>query len=429
MLKEKIISKEAKVGIIGLGYVGLPLAIEAAHAGFQVTGFDVNPVRVKEINGGNSYIPDVSPEIIKGVRTSDRFQATTDFDLLKNIDVIVICVPTPLSEKKEPDVSYIEAAINEISQRLKENQLVILESTTYPGTTEELVLPALERNGLKVGNDFFLAFSPERVDPGNKNYSIKNTPKVVGGVTKECTELVCLFYNQFVDTVVPVSCPKVAEMTKLLENIFRCVNIALVNELSMLGERMGINIWEVIKAASTKPFGFMPFYPGPGWGGHCVPVDPFYLSWKAQEYDFCTEFIELAGKINQNMPSYVVERTTEALNCSGKSLKGSKVLLLGVAYKKDIDDTRESPALKIIEILEEKGALISYHDPYVNLLKVGKKEYKSAPLFETVEKSNCVIIVADHSNIDYRRVLEKASLVVDTRNTLDGIENGKIFRL
>ncbi|HDP70016.1 MAG TPA: nucleotide sugar dehydrogenase [Actinobacteria bacterium] len=429
-LKDKISKKTVKIGIVGLGYVGLPLAVEMAQAGFNVTGIDVDGKKVSMISKGKNYIPDLDENTIKSLVKDGYLEATSDFNIVKNLDVIIICVPTPLNKMREPDTSYISSSINSISPHLKKGQLIILESTSYPGTTEEIILPVIEKCGFRVGEDIHLAFSPERVDPGNKGFSIKNTPKVVGGVTKKCTDIASLMYAQIADEVISVSSPKTAEMTKLLENIFRCVNIALVNEIMILCNRMGIDVWEVIKAASTKPFGFMPFYPGPGLGGHCIPIDPFYLSWKAKEYDFYTEFIELAGKVNQNMPYYVVTRISEALNDVQKSINGSKILILGVAYKKDIDDLRESPALEIIKILKERGAHISYHDPYISEFEVEGSIFNSQHVNEKMlEEKDCVVVITDHSNVDYNFIAKKASLVVDTRNALNDFDYGNIVKI
>ncbi len=425
-LSDLISSKKAKVGIIGLGYVGLPLACTIAQAGFKVTGFDSSKEKVKTVNEGSSAINDVSSELLKNLIKRGKLSATQDFDLLKEVDVVCICVPTPLSIYKEPDLSYVESAVKEVRRTLYGEKLIILESTTYPGTTREKVLTRLKDKG-KVGEDFFLAYSPERVDPGNKKYTIENTPKIVGGVTPRCTEIAVLFYSQFVKDVFPVSSPESAEMTKLLENIFRVVNIALVNELMMLCDRMGIDIWEVIEAASTKPFGFMPFYPGPGIGGHCIPVDPFYLSWRAKAYNFPTEFIELAGKVNERMPYYVAEKASECLNEVGKSIKGSKVLVIGVAYKKDISDTRESPALKIIELLLERGSNVSYHDPYISKIKVSGESFTSQNLSrEVLNSSDLVMIITDHSNVDYELIKDEASLILDMRNKLGRKDRGTL---
>jgi UDP-N-acetyl-D-glucosamine dehydrogenase len=429
-LMSKIESKNARVAIIGMGYVGLPLAAAIAGVGFAVTGIDVDREKAANINRGKSYIPDVPSESISALVEKGLFSATPDFDVLAKADIISICVPTPLSEMHEPDISYVRSAAKEVGKRLQPGQLVILESTTYPGTTEEIVLPMLEKSKLKVGEDFYLAFSPERVDPGNERYGISNTPKVVGGVTPACTEHARSFYSQFVEQVVTVTSTRAAEMTKLLENIFRCVNIALVNELMLLCDRMNINIWEVIDAASSKPFGFMPFFPGPGLGGHCIPIDPFYLSWKARQFDFHTEFIELAGKTNENIPYYVVNKTAESLNEHEKSIKGSKILVLGLAYKKDIGDTRESPALKIIALLEKLGARISYHDPYVLSQSIGASTHKSIDLNkETVAKSDCVLLITDHTAIDYSMVVDNSKLIVDTRNKLKDFTGSHIVRI
>jgi len=360
-LEEKLKKKSATVGIVGLGYVGLPLALAFSKAGFRVLGFDIQRKRVDLVNKGKSYIVDVSDERLSAARSNALLEATIDQNRLGELDAICICVPTPLTKSRDPNLSHVIHETEEISKRLKSGQLVVLESTTYPGTTREVILPILERSGLKEGSNFYLAFSPERIDPGNKNYSIKNTPKIVGGIDSQSTKLAELLYRQVVDTVVTVSCPEVAEMTKIFENVFRSVNVALVNELAQLCERMGISVWEVIDAASTKPFGYMPFYPGPGIGGHCIPLDPYYLSNKAREYDFHTRFIELAAEINERTPYYVISRIMEALNSQGKSLNGGKVLVLGVAYKKNVTDFRESPSLKLIELLQGKGAEVSYN--------------------------------------------------------------------
>ncbi|MDI6717044.1 MAG: nucleotide sugar dehydrogenase [Actinomycetota bacterium] len=429
-LTDKITSKSARVAIIGMGYVGLPLSVAIAQAGFKVTGIDLDKEKVSKLNDGESYISDIETPVVKELAKAGLLSATTDFSVIKEVDIVSICVPTPLSEMREPDISYVRSAANEVAKYLKCGQLIILESTTYPGTTEEVILPILEESGLTVGKDFYLAFSPERVDPGNKTYGIKNTPKIVGGVTQTCTKVAEQFYGQFIERVVPVSSTRAAEMTKLLENIFRCVNIALVNELMLLCDRMDINIWEVIDAASTKPFGFMPFFPGPGLGGHCIPIDPFYLSWKARQYDFHTEFIELAGKTNESIPYYVVSKVGEALNSHEKSIKGSNILILGIAYKKDIGDTRESPALKIIALLEKLGAQIAYHDPYVAEEIIGTKTYKSVELTpEVVQESDCVLIVTDHSSVDYSLIAENARLIVDTRNKLKNFVGNHIIHI
>ncbi len=423
---------QLKVAIIGCGYVGLPLALRFAEAGHKVTGFDTDPNKVNMLNAGKSYIEHIQQTKIQQFVNSKHFSATTDFARIKEADAIIICVPTPLDERREPDLSYVEQTAISIYPHLQRGQLVVLESTTYPGTTEELVLPILEKSGLhcpiaagpeneNVACDFFLAFSPEREDPGNKQFGLAQIPKVVGGVNPPSGRAAVSIYAQVVARVVPVSSTRAAEMAKLLENIFRCVNIALVNELKMLSLRMGIDIWEVIDAAATKPFGFMPFYPGPGLGGHCIPVDPYYLSWKAREFDFSTRFIELAGEVNTAMPYHVVDAVAAALNNHKKSLKGSKLLILGVAYKMDVDDLRESPTLKIMQLLQERGAILDYNDPYFpKLHKMRHYNYenmKSIPLdAQTLASYDGVIIATDHSSYDYVAIVDAAKLVVDTRN-------------
>lgn len=424
-LKEKILKHEAQVGVIGLGYVGLPLAVEKAKVGFPVVGFDINPARVDRVNAADNYIGDVKDEDLRDMVAKKLLAATTDFSRLADCDVVIICVPTPLTVTRDPDISYIEASSAKIAQYLRPGQLITLESTTYPGTTEEVILPLLEKSGLKVGQDFFLAFSPERVDPGNKRFSTKNTSKVVGGMTPVCLEIAYALYMQTITNVVPVSSPAAAELTKVFENTYRAINIAMVNELMMLCDRMGIDIWEVVEAAGTKPFGIQTFYPGPGVGGHCIPIDPFYLTWKAREYDFHTRFIELAGEINVEVSYYVVNRVIRALNEENKSLKDAKILVLGVAYKKDIDDVRESPALKIMELLRKQGAGISYHDPYIPVIEPhggSTMRLESVPLTdEVLTEADGVLILTDHSAIDYERVVEKAKLVVDTRNATKNV--------
>lgn len=408
-----------KVSIVGLGYVGLPLALEFAKAGLTVFGIEQNPVKVEKINQGESYIEDVDSKELLNVVSSGRLKAYTEFYPVKDSDAIVICVPTPLTIHKEPDISYIVKVTGEISRFLKRGQLVVLESTTYPGTTEEVVLPILEKSGLKAGEDFFLAFSPERVDPGNREFTMRDIPKVVGGINKESTELAGKLYSYITDKVYPVSSPKVAEMEKLLENIFRLVNISFINELALLCQRMNIDIWEVISAASTKPYGFMPFYPGPGLGGHCIPIDPFYLSWKAKEYDFDVRFIELAGEINDSMPYYIVDMVMKALNTHKKALNGSKILVIGVAYKPNVADPRESPALKIIPELENLGALVEYYDPYIEEIKIQNKPHRSIELTEDkVKDSDCILILTDHNCVDYNLIYNNSQLIVDTRNAL-----------
>jgi len=438
-LKNKIQQREARVGIIGLGYVGLPLALLYSEQKFSVTGFDIDARKVETLAKGGSYIYRIAPEEIQSAKARG-FTATSDYSELTAMDAIIICVPTPLNEYHEPDLSFITNTTHSIAPHLRTGQLVVLESTTYPGTTEEVMIPILEKenkNSLKAarneaftGKEFFVAFSPEREDPGNTTVARPDIPKVVGGLNAQASELARALYGSIFNRTVPVSSPAAAEMTKLLENIYRCVNIALVNELKLLCLRMGIDIWEVIEAASTKPFGFHPFYPGPGLGGHCIPVDPFYLSWKAKEWDFRTRFIELAGEINTNMPYHVLSSVAGALNTQKKSVNGARVLVLGVAYKKDIDDLRESPSLTIIELLQKDGAIVSYHDPYFPFIGRGRKynlQMKCAEL-DDLSRYDCVVIVTDHSDYDYRRIVQEAQLVVDTRNATRGIENPKIVR-
>lgn len=428
-LAEKIRNRTARVSVVGLGYVGLPLAVEFARAGFRVTGIEVDPEKARRVNAGDSYVLDVASAELAPLVEQGRLEATTDYGRLAQADTINICVPTPLRKTKDPDMSYIDAACRQIARYLHPGMLVILESTTYPGTTEEFVLPMLERDELRVGRDFFLCFSPERVDPGNRQYQTRNIPKVVGGITPACTELGALYYAQALERVVPVSSTRVAEMVKLLENTFRMINIGLVNEMALMCDRMGIDVWEVIDAAATKPFGFMPFYPGPGLGGHCIPVDPFYLSWKTRQAGIEARFIELAGYINGQMPHFVVEKIQNALNDRSKPLRSSHVHLVGVAYKRDIDDTRESPALDILHLLKRRGAHVSYTDPYVPRLVVDGQELASQELEPAAVRADCVVIVTDHSALDYRRLVECAQLVVDTRNATRGIASDKIVKL
>jgi len=416
----------ADVAIVGAGYVGMPLARVFADAGKRVVLVDVNQDVVDGINRGESHIGDVASDVLKTLVDSGRVSATTDYDALKDVDAILIALPTPLSPHREPDLTIVESAAAEIAPRLRKGQVVVLESTTYPGTTRESLQPILEGGGMKAGEDFHLAFSPERVDPGRTDWTTKNTPKLVGGLTPACTERAMELYRSAVDTVVPLSSPETAEMTKLLENIFRAVNIALVNELAQLCERMELDVWEVVEAAETKPFGFMSFKPGPGLGGHCIPIDPFYLTWKAREYDFYTEFIDLAGKVNANMPFFCRSLISQALNHGAeKSLKGSQILVLGVSYKADIDDVRESPAEKIIELLRKGGAEVSYHDPHVAEFD-GLRSVDYAP-----ERYDCVVIATAHSSIDYGDLVERAQIVVDLRNATgrNGTGNGKVWKL
>lgn len=415
--------------MLGLGYVGLPLAVEFARAGLNVVGIDVQQSKVDQFNQGRSYVKDVGDDVFAPLVESGKLRATTDYGIIEELDTIDICVPTPLRKTKDPDMSYVISATDAIAQHLHPGLLVMLESTTYPGTTDELVLPKLEGSGLTVGRDFFLCFSPERVDPGNPQFHTRNIPKVVGGITPACTEMGVLFYKQALDTVVPVSSTRVAEMVKLLENTFRMINIGLVNELAVMCDRMNIDVWEMIDAAATKPFGFMPFYPGPGLGGHCIPIDPFYLSWKSKEAGIEARFIELAGYINGRMPEFVVEKIQNALNDVSKPVRGSRVHIVGIAYKKDIDDVRESPALDIIHLLGRLGASISFSDPFVQSVQVDGASLPSQDLLPSVEKADCVVIVTNHSEVDYRQVVERSKLIVDTRNALKGYRSDKIVRL
>ena len=427
-LEEKIRARQAKVGIAGLGYVGLPLAVEFAKAGFDVTGIDLSDSKVQRINAGDSYVGDIPNSALAPLVKSGKLKATTDFSAIRDLDTVNICVPTPLRKTKDPDMSFIVSACGEIAKFFHAGMLVILESTTYPGTTDELVLPMLEQGGLKVGKDFFLCFSPERVDPGNPKYNTSNIPKVVGGVTPACSEMGRLFYSQALQQVVAVSSTQVAEMVKLLENTFRMINIGLANEMALMCDRMGINVWEVIEAAATKPFGFMPFFPGPGLGGHCIPIDPFYLSWKTKQAGIEARFIELAGYINGQMPHFVVEKIQDALNDVAKPVRGSRVHIFGVAYKRNIDDVRESPALDVLMLLKRRGAVLSYSDPYVPVLRFDDVDLTAQPE-EAVAGADCVVVITDHAAFDYRALAERARLIVDTRNALKGIQSEKIVRL
>ncbi len=429
-LLDRIRSKEATVGVIGLGYVGLPLAVEFARHGFRVTGFDVDESKARAINDGKSYIPDVVESDLASAVTAGRLRATSDMSRLAAMDVIDIAVPTPLRKTKDPDLSYIVQAVEACAATLRPGQLIVLESTTYPGTTDEVVQPMLESRGLKADVDFFLAFSPERVDPGNQQFNTRNIPKIVGGVGPASTQVAAALYSSAVDTVVPVSSTRVAEMVKLLENTFRAVNIGLVNEIALMSHKMDIDVWEVIDAAKTKPFGFMPFYPGPGLGGHCIPIDPFYLSWKARQSGFECRFIELAGHVNSSMPDYVVERVAEALNTARKPINGSKILLVGVAYKKDVNDMRESPALDILELLSRRGAQVSYADPWVPDLRHGGAVMRSQELSAAIQQQpDCAVICTDHTAFDYDALVKSGTLIVDTRNALRGAKAATIFRL
>jgi UDP-N-acetyl-D-glucosamine dehydrogenase len=429
-LEKKILERTARPAVVGLGYVGLPLVTELARAGFRPLGVDIDAGKVAALESGRSYVLDVPSEVIGPLVAEGRVTVTTDFERLRDADTINICVPTPLRKTRDPDVSYIVAATDEIASRMGPGKLVILESTTYPGTTEELLLPRLQKTGLTVGQEFFLAFSPERVDPGNPVYTTRNIPKVVGGVTPTCTRLAGLLYGTAVERVVPVSSPRVAEMVKLLENTFRSVNIGLVNEIALLSERMNLNVWEVIEAAATKPFGFMPFYPGPGLGGHCIPIDPFYLSWKARLAGFEARMIELAGQINRSMPEFVVNKVRRALGEQGKAVKGARILLLGVAYKADIDDLRESPALDILRLLAEEHAILSYHDPFVPEFVLEGTAYRSVPLSpDALRAADLVVITTGHTSVDYDLVLRESRQIVDTRNAMKGRRDPKILLL
>ncbi|HOV80041.1 MAG TPA: nucleotide sugar dehydrogenase [Bacillota bacterium] len=433
VLKKKILDRTAKVAVIGMGYVGLPLAVEQARTGFSVVGIDCDSKKVEQINSGRSYIRDVPDDIVSALTENGRLSATDRFDQLREADVIIICVPTPLNSMRQPDLSCVVSAGREVAGRLRTGQLISLESTTFPGTTRDVLLPLLESTGLTAGSDFFLAYSPERVDPGNKCYSARDISKVVGGVTPLCREIACAFYEQSLKKLVRVSSPDTAEMTKILENTYRSVNIALVNEFMILCDRMGLDVWEIIDAAATKPFGFQPFYPGPGVGGHCIPVDPVYLSWKARDFDFRMRFIDLAGEINIQALEYVVHKLTAVLNINKKCLNGSRILIMGVAYKKDIDDVRESPALKIIDCLLKNRADVVYHDPYVpRILLPGGRYMESVNLTESeIAGADCVLIVTDHSCVDYQAVVDHARLVLDTRNATRNVSGGgdKITRI
>ena len=429
-LADKIAAREARIGVIGLGYVGLPLAVEFAKSGMKTLGFDLDAEKVEQINRGESYIGDVPGDEVKAMVESGYLRATTDFAELADVDTVDICVPTPLRKTGDPDLSYVVSAVDEIATHLKMGQLVILESTTYPGTVEEVVRPKLEAGGLKAGRDFYLAFSPERVDPGNSEWKTRNIPKVVGGVDAASTEVAKLLYQQVVDTVVTVSDTTVAEMVKLLENTFRAVNIGLANELALMCRRLGVDVWEVIDAAKTKPFGYMPFYPGPGLGGHCIPIDPFYLSWKAKQNGFESRFIELAGHINAGMPRYVVERIGDALNSQARAINGARVHLFGVAYKRNVSDIRESPAIDIALLLEERGARLSYSDPYVPRLSEKTLVLDSIDPDEALQGGiDCAVITTDHAGFDFEDIARRAPVVVDTRNALKGVKRDNIFKL
>ena len=429
-LVEKIRAREARVGVIGLGYVGLPLAVEFAKAGLTTVAVDVDASKVERLAGGESYIADVASDEVRAVVESGHLRATTDFAVLADVDTVDICVPTPLRKTRDPDLSFVVAAVDEIARHLRAGQLVILESTTYPGTVEEVVRPKLEAGGLVAGRDFYLAFSPERVDPGNTEWTTRNIPKVVGGVNEDSTKAAATLYEQIVETVVPVSSATVAEMVKLLENTFRAVNIGLANELALMCRALGVDVWEVIDAAKSKPFGYMPFYPGPGLGGHCIPIDPFYLSWKARQSGFESRFIDLAGHINASMPRYVVERVGEALNSRSLAINGSRVHLLGMAYKPDVGDIRESPAIDIALLLQARGAHVTYSDPFVPTVNEGGLQLTSvAPDQALADGVDCAVITTDHRQLDYAELARRVPVVVDTRNALKGIDDDHIFRL
>ena len=429
-LKEELILKlknrTAKLGVVGLGYVGLPLAVEKARAGYNVIGFDVQTQKVEMVNNGHNYIGDIVDEDLVDLVNCGRIKATTDFSFVSEVDAVSICVPTPLDKYKQPDLSYVVNSSKDVAKYMHRGMLIVLESTTYPGTTEEILKPILEGSGLKCGVDFFLAFSPERVDPGNKEFKTKNTPKVVGGVTSDCTEVAAMLYRNVLESdILEVSSPAVAEMEKILENTFRNINIALANEMAILCKKMGIDVWEVIDAAKTKPYGFMAFYPGPGLGGHCIPLDPFYLSWKAKEFDYHTRLIETSGEINDYMPEFVVENVMKLLNTQKKALNGSKVLLLGAAYKNDIDDMRESPTLKVIEHLEKNGADIIYNDPFIPKFKHNDKEYVGVEWQDDIDTADIVIITTNHSCYEYQEIVDRAKLLYDTRNATKDVKNNR----
>ena len=425
-LRAKLQQHNATAAVIGLGYVGLPLALEIASAGFKVVGIDLDQNKINNLKEGKSYIGDVSDQTIAGAIRTGRFTPTSDFSALRDVDTVSICVPTPLSKSRDPDISFILAATEKIRKYLHAGQLIVLESTTYPGTTDELILPELESSGLRVGADFFLAFSPERIDPGNTAFNTHNTPKIVGGITETCTEIARIFYSQFIERVIAVSSTKCAEMVKLLENTFRSVNIGMVNELALMCDVLGVDVYEVIDAAATKPFGFIPFYPGPGLGGHCIPIDPHYLAWKLKALNFQARFIGLAAEINGMMPSVVTTMVGEGLNRFSKSIRGSKVLILGVAYKKNVSDCRESPALDVMRMLSDKGALLSYNDPFVPTLRINGNALKSIELTsDNIEGQDCIIILTDHTAYDFRRITAASKLIVDTRNATKDLQQFK----
>lgn len=425
VLLRRITDRTAHINILGLGYVGLPLAVEFARSGLQVTGIDIDADKVRTLNAGQSYILDITDEMVKALVTAGTLSATTDAAILQEADVAIICVPTPLSKSRDPDISYILSATEEVVRYAHRDMLVVLESTTYPGTTEEILLPRFKAAGFEVGKDFFLAFSPERIDPANPTFGVRNTPKVVGGITPQCTRVAIELYRCAVDQIVPVSSTRAAEMVKLLENTFRAVNIGLVNEFALICDQLGLDVWEIIEAASTKPYGFTPFYPGPGLGGHCLPIDPLYLSWKLRTLKYSIRFIELADRVNSEMPYHVVEKIAAALNARRQAVNGARILVLGVAYKRDVGDVRESPALEIIGLLSERGAAVSYHDPYVPRLQYDGGMLESVALDpEVLSKADCIVVVTDHSCIDWKLVVTRAHLIVDTRNALKNVPPG-----
>ncbi len=431
-LLQKLNDRTAKIAVIGLGYVGLPLAVEFAEAGYVVLGVDVSAEKVAQLNDGVSYIEDISTEELAAQVNAGRLSATTEYSRLDEADTLIICVPTPLRKTRDPDLSYVAGATEEIAKYLRPGVLLVLESTTYPGTTEDIILPRMLEGGFEVGENVFIAFSPERIDPANKTFGVRNTPKVIGGVTEACTEVACKLYSAAVDTVVPVSSPRTAEMVKLLENTFRAVNIGLINEIAIMCDKLGIDVWEVIDAAKTKPFGFMPFYPGPGLGGHCIPIDPLYLSWRLKSFNYNARFIELADEINTNMPRYVITKISEALNDDAKPIRNSKVLVMGVAYKRDVNDVRESPALDVIGLLQQQGADVCYHDPFVPTIRLeGDSRMNSTALSdELLASADCVVIVTDHTTSDWQDLLDKSKLVVDTRNAVSGYSGkAKVVKL
>lgn len=423
----RVKNRTAVISVVGLGYVGLPLAVEFAKEGFKVVGIDLDKRKVDAINAGKSYIPDVPTDDVAALVRGGKLSATTDYAALKEVDAVSICVPTPLGKSRDPDMSYVISSADEVAKYSHKGMLIVLESTTYPGTTDEILLPRLKQRGFKIGEDVFLAFSPERIDPGNKNYGVRNTPKVVGGYTNECTEVVHALYSTAIATVIKVHGTQAAEMVKLLENTFRAVNIGLVNEMAIMCDKLGVNVWEVIEAAKSKPFGFMPFYPGPGLGGHCIPIDPLYLSWRMKSFNYNARFIELADEINMNMPRHVVSKIAEALNDDSKPIKGSHILVLGVAYKKDIDDVRESPALDVIKLLGDRGGVVDYHDPYIPSISLehvgGEGSKQSVALTDkTIRNADCVVIITDHSTFDYADLSRKAKTIVDTRNAMAKVD-------